>query len=171
MKRNLSSFVLVFLLGTATQSVGQTTYDGSTVETPELRVELRPVGEDQFAIHLTGKVTGLREGHEFEGEGANDPEPFLLFEGRYCDTPAILLTIKFPWRHALPQFRRVLDTYAFRATDFAFIDMTHGPLTDIALADDTAYEPSEIDMLPPIRVRCLLGHDEKPFEFFEQETK
>lgn len=171
MKRSLSGLVLIVLLGYATQSVGQTTYDGPTVETNELRIELRPVGEDQFAVHLTDKLTGLRDDHQFEGEGANDPEPFLLVQGRYCDTPVILLTIRFPSRHAPPQFGRVLDTYAFRTSDFAFIDMTPGPLTDIALADDTAYEPSEIDMLPPIRVRCLLGHDEKPFEFFEQETK
>ena len=171
MKRNLSRLALIFLLGTATQSVGQTTYDGPTVETPELRVELRPVGEDEFAVQLTDKVTGLRESHEFEGEGANDPEPFLLFEGRYCDTPVILLTIKFPWRHALPQFRRVLVTYAFRTSDLAFIEDATGPLTDIALADDTAYDPSETVMLTPIRVRCLLGNDEKPFEFFEPETK
>ena len=171
MKRNLSRLVLIFLLGNPTQSVGQTTYDGPTVETPELLVELRPVGEDHFAIHLTDKVTGLREGHEFEGQGSNDPELFLLVQGRYCDTTVILLTIRFPWRHTLPQFHRILNTYAFRASDLAFIDMTHGPLTDIALADDTVYAPSEIDMLPPIRVHCLLGNDEKPFEFFEQETR
>jgi hypothetical protein len=65
---------------------------------------------------------------------------------------------------------QVLDTFAFRASDLEFIDVAFGPQTDIALADDTAYEPSEIDMLPPIRVRCLGGHDEKPFEFFEQDT-
>lgn len=171
MKGNLSHLVLIVLLCCASQSFGQTTYDGSTVETPELRVALRPVVDDRFAIQLKDKLTGLREIHEFEGEGANDPAPFLLFEGRYCDISVILLTIKFPWRHTLPQFRRVLDTYAFRASDFAFIDMTHGPLTDIGLADDTVYAPSEIDMLPPIRVRCLLGNDAKPFEFFEQEAK
>jgi hypothetical protein len=171
MKRNLSHLVLIAMLGYATQSVGQTTYNGPTVETNDYRIELRPVGEDQFAVHLTDKLTGLREGHQFDGEGSNDPEPFLLVQGRYCDTPVILLTIKFPWRHTLPQFHRVLDTYAFRASDFAFIDMTHGPLTDIALADHTVYAPSEIDMLPPIKVRCLLGNDAKPFEFFEQEAK
>lgn len=171
MKRNLSRLVLIFLLGAATQSVGQTTYDGPTVDTHELRIELRPVGEDQFAIHLTDKVTGMQEGHEFEGEGANDPEPFLLVQSQYCDTSVILLTIKFPWRHALPQFRWILKTYAFRASDFKFVDATFGPLTDIALTDDTAYESSEIEMLPPIRVRCLFGHDEKPFEFFEQEAE
>lgn len=171
MKRNLRHLVLILLLGNATQSVGQTTYDGSTVETPELRVELRPVGDDRFAIGLTDKVTGLREGHEFEGEGANDPSPFLLAHSRYCDTSVIMLTVEYPWRHDLPEFQRVLSTFAFRRSDFAFIDVAFGPLTDIALADDTAYELADLDMLPPIRVRCLLGNDAKPFEFFEQETK
>lgn len=44
-------------------------------------------------------------------------------------------------------------------------------LTEVALADDTVYAPSEIGMPPPIKVRCLLGNDAKPFAFFEQETK
>lgn len=171
MKRDLPCLVLIFLLGAATQSVGQTTYNGPTVETSELRIELRPLGEDQFTIHLTDKMTGFQASHAFVGEGANDPEPFLLVQSRYCDTSIILLTAKFPWRHALPQYLPVLETYAFRAFDFKFVDATFGPLTDIALTDDTAYAPSEFDMLPPIRVRCLLGNDAKPFEFFEQETK
>lgn len=171
MKRDLLRLVLIMSLCAATQSVGQTTFDGPTVETPELRIELRPVAEDRFTINMTDKVTGLQIGHEFEGEGANDPEPFLLVRSRYCDTPVILLTVKFPWRHALPQYLRVLETYAFRASDFNFVDATFGPLTDIALTDDSAYAPSELDMLPPIRVHCLLGNDAKPFEFFEQETK
>jgi hypothetical protein len=171
MKRDLPRLVLIVLLCAATQSVGQTTYDGPTVETPELRIELRPVTEDEFTIHLMDKVTGLQVGQEFEGEGANDPEPFLLVRSQYCDTPVILLTVKFPWRHALPQYLRILETYAFRESDFKFVDATFGPLTDIALADDTAYEPADLDMLPPISVRCLVGLDEKPFEFFKQETK
>lgn len=171
MKCDLPRLMMVFLLGVATQSVGQTTYDGPTVETSEVRIELRPLGEDQFTIHLTDKMTGLQASHEFVGEGANDPEPFLLVQSQYCDTPVIFLTVKFPWRHALPQYLRVLETYAFRASDFKFVDATFGPLTDIALTDDTAYAPSELDMLPPTRVRCLLGNDARPFEFVEQETK
>jgi hypothetical protein len=166
MKRNLLQLVLMVLLGTATRSVGQTTYDGSTVETPELRVELRPIGDDRFAIGLTDKVTGLRKGHAFEGEGANDPSPFLLAHSRYCDTSVIMLTVEYPWRHDLPEFQRVLSTFAFRRSDFAFIDVAYGPLTDIALADDMAYALSDLDMLPPIRVRCLNGQVEKPFAFF-----
>jgi hypothetical protein len=171
MKCDLPRLVMILLLGAATQSVGQTTYNGPTVETYELRIELRPLGEDQFTIHLTDKMTGLQASHEFVGEGSNDPEPFLLVQSRYCDTPVILLTVKFPWRHAQPQYLRVLETYAFRAFDFKFVDATFGPLTDIALADDTGYAPSELDMLPPNRVHCLLGNDAKLFELFEQETK
>lgn len=30
-----------------------------------------------------------------------------------------------------------------RKTDVAFIDVAFGPLTDIALADDTAYDPAD----------------------------
>ena len=171
MKRDLPCLMLIFLLGAPTQAVGETTYNGPSVETPELRIELRPLGEDEFTIHLTDKMTGLQASHTFAGEGANDPEPFLLVQSRYCDTPFILLTVKFPWRHALPQYLRVLETYAFRASDLNLVDATFGPLTDIALTDDSAYAPSELDMLPPIRVHCLLGNDAKPFEFFEQKTK
>ena len=165
MKRAMPRLVLIFLIGAATQSVGQTTYDGPTVETPELRIELRPLAGAQFILHLMDKKTGLQVGHEFVGEGANDPEPFLLVGTQYCDTRVILLTIKFPWRHALPQYLRILETYAFCASDFKFVDATFGPLTDIALAEDMAYETSESDMLPPIWVRCLVGLDENPFEF------
>ena len=104
-------------------------------------------------------------------EGATDPAPFQLEYLSYSDTMTILLTIEFPWCHALPQYVRVLSTFAFRESDFAFIDVFFGPLTDIALSDQSAYEPTDFDMLPPIRVRCLVGHDEKPFEFFEQEAE
>lgn len=171
MKRDLLRLVLIVSLCAATQSVGQTTFDGPTVETPELRIELRPVAEDRFTINMTDKVTGLQIGHEFEGEGANDPEPFLLVRSQYCDTPVILLTVKFPWRHALPQYLRLLETYAFRESDLKFIDATLGPLTDIALADNTVYEAFELEMLPPIKVRCLAGGNGRPFEFVDEETK
>ncbi len=166
MKRYVPGLVLIASLCAATHSVGQTTFDGPTVETPELRIELRPVGDDRFAIGLTDKVTGLREHHEFEGEGANDPSPFLLAHSRYCDTSVIMLTVEYPWRHDLPEFQRVLSTFAFRRSDFAFIDVAYGLVTDIALADDTAYESADQDMLPPIRVRCLNGQHDKTFEFF-----
>lgn len=64
-----------------------------------------------------------------------------------------------------------LEPIAVRPDAYAFIAVACGPLTDIALADDTAYDPADLDMLPPIRVRCLTGQDQKPFEFFRQETK
>lgn len=163
--------VLVLLLGSVSKAVGQTTYNGSTVETTELRVELRPIGDDRFEIGLTDKVTGLRESHEFDGEGANDPSPLLLVQSRYCDTAVIMLTVEYPWRHNLPEFQRVLSTFAFRISDFAFIDVAYVPLTDIALAENTAYEPSDLDMLPPIRVHCLAEGNGKPFEFVEEESK
>jgi hypothetical protein len=65
----------------------------------------------------------------------------------------------------------MIDTYAFRETDFAFIDVAFGPITDIALADDSVYDPIDLDMLPPIWVRCLTGQDGKSFEFFQEGTK
>jgi hypothetical protein len=95
---------VVFLTGLANQTVGQTIFDGPLVESAELRVEIGPRDEDRFAIYLTDKATGRQADYEFDGEGANDPEPFLMVEGRYCNTSAILLTIEFPWRHPLPQY-------------------------------------------------------------------
>ena len=171
MKRGLRYLALILLLGAPYQSGGQTTYNGPLVEMSDLRIELQPARDDQFTINLTNKMTGLQASHAFGGEGANDPEPFILVQSQYCDTPVILLTVKFPWRHALPQYQRVLETYAFRASDFNFVDSTFGPLTDIALADVSAYGPSELDMMPPIKVRCLSGQVEKPFEFMEQNAK
>lgn len=150
----------------------QRLFDERGVETRNLTVTMNPVGEDvDFLVTLRNNETGFERAHRFEGEGANDPTPFQLEYMSYCDTPVILLTVEYPWRHALPEFVRVLDTFAFRETDFAFIDVAFGPLTDIALADDTAYDSTDLAMLPPIRVRCLAGQDEKPFEFFQQETK
>lgn len=119
MRSTLRLVTAVLLMGLASRSLGQTIVEGPSVETPELRVELRPQGEHRFAIHLADKTTGTQVDHEFAGEGANDPEPFLIVEGRYCDTSVILLTVEFPWRHSLPQYSRVLDTYAFRRSDLA----------------------------------------------------
>lgn len=150
----------------------QTLYDERRVETQTLSIRLGMVDEDvRFSVTLHDKETGIERRHEFDGEGSNDVTPFQLGYMSYCDTPVILLTVEYPWRHDLPKFGRVLSTFAFRESDFAFIDVAYGPLTDIALADQTAYEPSDFDMLPPIRVRCLAGREGKPFEFFEQETK
>lgn len=156
----------------AQEVIYRNTLSEQSVETRTLSIQLESVDEDvRFAVTLRNKETGVVKRHEFDGEGASDPSPFQLEESYLCGTPVILLTVQYPWRHALPEFVRVLDTLAFRETDFAFIDIAFGPLTDIALADDTFYEPSDLDMLPPIRVRCLTGQDGKPFEFFEKVTK
>lgn len=155
----------VLLMGLASRSVGQTIFDGPSVETAELRVELRPQGEDRFAIYMTDKTTGRQVHYEFDGEGANDPEPFLIVEGRYCDTSVILLTIEFPWRHPLPQYSRVLDTYAFRMSDLAYVDMTAGPATDIALLDSSEIEAENMSMQPPILVECIGDRSGGPFRF------
>ncbi len=150
----------------------QTLYDAHSVETPELVIEVHSAKDDvHFSIVLRDKESGPEKRYEFEGEGSTDPSPFQLEESYLCGAPVILLTVQYPWRHALPEFVRVLDTFAFRRTDFGFIDMAYGPLTDIALADDSAYDPADLEMLPPIRVRCLTGRDERPFEFFRQETR
>ena len=168
----LFASVAVLRAAIAQEVIYRDTLSEQSVETRDLFIRLDPVGDDvRFSVTLENKGTGFKRRFEFAGEGANDPAPFQMAHMYYCDTSVILLTVEYPWRHDLPEFRRVLSTFAFRESDFEFIDFAFGPLTDIALADDTAYEPSEIDMLPLIRVRCLLGHEDKPFEFFEQETK
>jgi hypothetical protein len=156
----------------AQEVIYRNTLSEQIVETRTLSIQLESVDEDvRFAVTLRNKETGVVERHEFDGEGASDPSPFQFEESYLCGTPVILLTVQYPWRHALPEFVRVLDTFAFRRTDFAFIDVAFGPLTDIALADDSAYDPEDLEMLPPIRVHCLNGQDGKPFEFSEKATK
>ncbi|MCA3458415.1 MAG: hypothetical protein ING01_14415 [Rhodobacter sp.] len=83
----------------------------------------------------------------------------------YCDTMTILLTVEYPWRHALPQYSRVLETFAFRASDFAFIDMAFGPVTDIALLDSSHPEAADTAMQPPILVECISDEGGSPFRF------
>lgn len=165
MRNALRLLTVVLLMGLASRSPGQTIFDGPSVESAELRVELRPRGEDRIAIRLTDKTTGRQVDYEFEGEGANDPEPFLMVEGRYCSTSVILLTIEFPWRHSLPQYARVLDTYAFRATDLAYIDMTAGAVTDIALLDSSEIAAEDMAMQPSILVECISDEGGTPFRF------
>lgn len=165
MRSALRLLAVVLLMGLASRSVGQTIFDGPSVETAELRVELRPRGEDRFDIYLTDKTTGRQVNYEFDGEGANDPEPFLIVEGRYCDTSVILLTIEFPWRHSLPQYSRVLDTYAFRMSDLAYVDMTAGPATDIALLDSSEIGAEDMSMQPPILVECIGDRGGSQFRF------
>lgn len=150
----------------------QVLYTEDSVETRQLFIKLESVDDDvRFSVTLENRETGLKRRHEFDGQGASDPDPFLVAHRHYCDTPVILLTVEYPWRHDLPQYVPVLDTFAFRASDLEFIDYTYGPLTDIALTDVSAYAPSELDMVPPIRVQCRLVSDVKPFEFFEQKPK
>ena len=168
----LAATILSIECATAQEVIYRNTLSEQSVETRTLSIHLDSVDDDvRFAVTLRNKETGITKRHEFDGEGASDPSPFQLEESYLCGTPVILLTVQFPWRHALPEFVRVLDTFAFRETDFAFIDVAFGPLTDIALADDSAYDPADLFMLPPTRVRCLIGQAEKPFEFFRQETK
>lgn len=164
--RSCARLVAVFLLLVLPDaSGGQTIYHGVTVDSPELRVELRPQGEDRFAILLSDKVNGRQVSHVFGAEGATDPEPLLMVSGRYCDTSVILLTIQFPWRHALPQYARTLATYAFRTSDLAYIDMTMGPLTDITLLDNHAEGTDDSEMQPPVLVQCLSDPLGGPFRF------
>lgn len=133
----------------------QTLIDSQSIETRTLLVQLEFAGEDRFAVTLRNKETGLERRHEFEGQGANDPSPFQLAYMNYCDTMTILLTVEYPWRHALPQYARVLDTFAFRESDFAFIDTAFGAVTDIALLDSSSPEAADRAVKPPILVECL----------------
>lgn len=150
----------------------QTLYDAQSVETRTLSIQLDMVDEDiRFSVMLLDKETGLERLHEFYGQGSNEVSPYQLHESYCCDTSVILLTVEYPWRHALPQYVRVLETYAFRASDFEFIDVSFGPLTDIALQDSTYPEELDADMLPPVGVRCLSEPVGKPFEFVEPVTK
>ena len=84
---------------------------------------------------------------------------------QYCGFPVILLTIEYPWRHELPQYGRVLETFAFQSSDFAFIDKAFGPLTDIALLDGSETEAGDMSMQPPILVECIAGRGGSQFRF------
>ena len=152
--------------------VYSSTLADQSVDTREFSIQLSSAGDEvHFLITLHNKETGFERKYEFEGEGATDPAPFQLAYMHYCGTMTILLTVEYPWRHALPQYVRVLSTFAFRESDFDFIDVAFGPLTDIALQDSTYPEELDPDMLPPIGVRCLSEPDGKPFEFVEPATK
>jgi hypothetical protein len=136
------------------------------VETSNFRISLEPLGgSDWFSITLREKEKGFEKRHEFEGQGANDPSPFQFSYMNYCDTMTILLTVEYPWRHALPQYSRVLETFAFRASDFAFIDMAFAPVTDIALLDSSHPEAADTAMQPPILVECISDEGGRPFRF------
>jgi len=61
MNRRLRNSVLILLLGSATQSLGQTTYDGSTGEMPELRTgSCLGVGGNSMAASSPVELTPSR---------------------------------------------------------------------------------------------------------------
>jgi hypothetical protein len=74
-------------------------------------------------------------------------------------------------RHDLPEFIRVLNTFAVRETDFALIDVAFGPLSDIALSEDTSYDPADLAILPPTALRRLAGQPDTPVEVLEHAKK
>lgn len=145
----------------------QTLYDLKTVSTRTLIVELDSVDDDvRFSVTLTDGETGFKRRHEFDGQGSNDVSPYLMQERYACGVDVILLTVEYPWRHDLPQYVQVLDTFAFRDSNFEYIDDTFGPLTDIAIMD--SWNPDRnLKMLPPILVECLPKGSEVPFRFDE----
>ena len=150
----------------------QTLFDYRSVETRTLSIVLASVDEDiRFSITLQNKETGIRRHHEFDAPVPETPGPFQMEESSYCGILVVLLTVQYPWRHDWPERVRTMETYAFRESDFSFIDVADGSLTDIALAEQSAYEPSDFDMLPPVGVRCLPEPFEKPFQFFQRVTK
>ena len=118
-------FVLSFDASAEELNHFQTLYDEWSVETRTLSIRLESLDEDvRFSVTLHDKETGLERRHEFDGQGSNEAFPYLMEQNHYCDTSVILLTVQYPWRHALPQYVRVLETYAFRSKDFEFIDVT-----------------------------------------------
>lgn len=150
----------------------QTLFDYRSVETQTLLIVLASVDEDiRFSVMLQNKETGIRRYHEFDAPVPETPRPFQMEESSYCGTLVVLLTVQYPWRHDWPERVRTMETYAFRESDFSFIDVADGSLTDIALADHTSYELSDLVMLPPIGVRCLPDSARKPFQFFQRITK
>ena len=153
---------------TSAQELGslQTLYDERSVQTQTLTIRLEPVDDDLlFSVTLLNKENGFERRHEFDGQGANDPSPFQLGYMNYCGTTTILLTLEYPWRHALPLHSRVLETFAFRASDFAFIDIAFGPVTDIALLDSSHPEAADTAMQPPTLVECISDEGGSPLRF------
>lgn len=150
----------------AQEVIYRNTLDEQSVETDDLFIGLDSVDDDvRFSVRLTNTKTGFTRRHEFDGQGASDPSPYLL-EYRYdCGVDVILLTVEYPWRHALPMYVRMLETLAFRESDFEFIDVAIGPLTDIALMDSSDPDSANLKMLPPILVECLPDDAGVPFRF------
>ena len=150
----------------------QTLYDMRSVETRTLSIQIAPVDDSvRLSVTLRDKETGVERRHEFDAPVPEIPEPYLMDYSYDCDTAVILLTVQYPWRHDWARYVRIFETYAFREADFEFIDVSDGPLTDIALQDNTHPEELDPKMLPPIGVRCLSEPDGKPFEFVGPATK
>lgn len=152
----------------AQEVIYRNTLDEQSVETDDLFIGLDSVDDDvRFSITLTNTETGFTRRHEFDGQGASDPSPYLL-EYRYnCGVDVILLTVEYPWRHALPMYVRVLETFAFRESDFEFIDVAIGPPSDIALMDSSDPESDNLRMQPPTLVECLPEGSSTPFRFVD----
>lgn len=144
----------------------QTLYDLKKVSTRTLSIQLDSVDHDvRFSVTLTNLETGFERRDEFDGQGTNDVTPYFLAQGYHCGTSIIFLTVYYPWRHALPQYVRVLETFAFRESDFEFIDVAFGPLTDISVMDSSDPESANLKMLPPVLVECLPAEAGVPFRF------
>ncbi|MEZ5912123.1 MAG: hypothetical protein R3D84_07810 [Paracoccaceae bacterium] len=144
----------------------QALYDESSVRTRTLTVHLDPVDSDgRFSVTLLDNETGFEGRHEFEAPVPEMPVPFQFEQRNICGASVVLLTVDYPWRHDWPQVVRILDTYAFRGSDFAFIDVAAGALTDIALLDRSQLEAEDMAMQPPILVECISDSSGFPFRF------
>lgn len=168
-RRLVLSAVLFFLAQAAlAQELNnfQTLYDESSVRTRTLTIHLDPVDNDvRFSVTLLDNETGFEGRHEFEAPVPEMPVPFQFEQRNICGVSIILLTVDYPWRHDWLQAVRILDTYAFSGSDFAFIDVAVGALTDIALLDSSQIEAEDMSMQPPILVECLSEITDRPFRF------
>ncbi|MEZ5778089.1 MAG: hypothetical protein R3E44_06975 [Paracoccaceae bacterium] len=167
--RLVSSLVLFLLTRNASAqelSNFQTLYDERSVATRTLTIRLEPVNEDiRFSVTLFNNEIGFERRHEFEAPVPETPMPFQLEQRNICGASTILLAVEYPWRHDWPQVVRILDTFAFRGSDFAFIDVAAGALTDIALLDTSQIEAEDMSMQPQILVECLSDSSGSPFRF------
>lgn len=164
----LSLFLFLSTVSASAQELShfQTLYDETSVVTRTLTIRLAPVDQDiRFSVTLRNNETGFERRHEFDASVPEMPTPFQFEQRRICDIHVILLTVDYPWRHHWPQVARVMDTFAFRATDLAFIDVVEGALTDIALLDTSQIEAEDMSMQPPILVECISDEGGSPFRF------
>lgn len=176
MIRSLGLFLVLMLLPVRAPAdvLGylQTLYDLESVTTRTLNIQLDPVDHGvRFSVTLTDNETGFERRHEFDGSATNNPFPYHLEYRNYCGTDVILLTVEYPWRHALPQYVRVLDTFAFDYSDFSFIDMEFGPPSDFALLDSSDPESDVLRMQPRFLVECLPAGSKVPFRFVENPVE